>query len=394
MTKSVFNPQLYRTGNELEFLLGGEPYFTALLDLINAAQKVLFFQVYIFDEDETGRMVAEALVEAAKRGVSIYMAVDSYGSKDLKRPFVAHLRQHGIHFRFFSPLPKQFYVLKLGRRLHNKAVVADFKDALVGGINVADKYRGTAEEPPWLDFAVRVKGPVSYDLSLLCKRIHGSRYFRKNKKIAEQFEPEHFGEARARLSLNDWWRNKNNINTAYKSAFQQAKESIIIVASYFLPSRAVRRAIKYAARRGVNVIVMVPGESDVKTAKRAVRYLYRWLSRNNIRIFEWGGSILHGKLAVVDQKWVTIGSYNLNHISEYSSIEMNVESLDEDFAAEVRNTLAGLREKCIPVPTDSFIRRNLVNRFLDWLSYVLSRWMMLFLFFLISREYRSKAKIG
>lgn len=394
MKKNIFDPQFYRSGNELEFLLGGEAYFTALLDVINQAKNLLMFQVYIFEEDSTGKMVAEALKAAAKRGVKIYVAVDSYGSKDLSRSFVADLRRHGIHFRFFSPLPKRFYFFRLGRRLHNKAVVADYKDALVGGINVADKYRGTDAQPPWLDFAVRVKGPVSFDLTQLCKRIHGNRYFPRRKRTAEKVEPLHFGEARARLSLNDWWRRKNNINNSYKTAFRQAKESIVVVASYFLPSRGVRRALKYSARRGVKVIVMVPGESDIQTAKRAVRYLYRWLSRNNIRIFEWGGSILHGKLALVDQQWVTVGSYNLNHISEYSSIEMNVEVLDEGFASSVRETLTGLREKCIPVPPDSFIKRNFVNRLLDWVSYVLSRWLMMFLFFLISREYRSGNKIA
>lgn len=392
MKKAIFNPELYLPGNELELVTSGEPYFEALLALIKSAQSLLFFQVYIFEEDKTGQEVAAALKEAAGRGVKIYVAVDSYGSKELSRAFVADLRRAGIHFRFFSPLPKHFYLLRLGRRLHNKAIVADNSEALVSGINVADKYRGTETVPAWLDFSVRVKGPVCADLTQMCKRIHGNKYFGRTRKSLEKNERPHLGTVRSRLVLNDWWRRKNHISAGYRAAFRQAQDSIIIVASYFLPSRGVRTALKNAARRGVKVTVMLPGESDIKTAKRAIRYLYRWLLRNNIRIYEWGGSILHGKLAVVDKQWVTLGSYNLNHISEYSSIEMNVETLDKDFAASVIDTLSGLREKCIRIPADSFSNRDPVNKFLDWFSYILSRWGMLFLFFLIARGHRYNGK--
>ncbi|HOY06095.1 MAG TPA: phospholipase D-like domain-containing protein, partial [Saprospiraceae bacterium] len=104
----------------------------------------------------------------------------------------------------------------------------------------------------------------------------------------------------------------------------------------------------------------------------------------------WDESVLHGKIAVVDNNWTTVGSYNLNHLSEYSSIETNVEILDKDFAASVNKTLAGLVKKCIRIPADSFNNRGLINKFLDWISYILGRWFMLFLFFLIARGHKYK----
>jgi cardiolipin synthase len=268
-------------------------------------------------------------------------------------------------------------------------MVADSSEALVGGINIADKYRGTSEEAAWLDFAVRISGPLCVDLSLMCKAIHGKKSTRTPKKSPETASEKKSGSA-ARVALNDWWRRKNQVSAGYRAAFRNAQESIFIVASYFLPSRGVRTALKNASKRGVKITVLLPGKLDLPMAKRATRYLYRWLSRNKIDIYEWGESVLHGKIAVVDNIWSTVGSYNLNHLSEYSSIETNVEVLDKKFAASVHKTLDGLIKQCNHIPADSFNSRGLINKFLDWISYILGRWFMLFLFFLIARGNRYK----
>jgi cardiolipin synthase len=124
-------------------------------------------------------------------------------------------------------------------------------------------------------------------------------------------------------------------------------------------------------------------------AKRATRYLYQWVLRNNIAIYEWDSSILHAKLAVVDHTWVTIGSFNLNHLSQYSSIEMNIEVLDEAFARSVQDSLSVLISQAIPVTAKSFLHvRSILDQILDWGSYTLARWIMLFLFFLVRRDQR------
>ena len=385
----IFSPEQYLAGNQLELVRSGQPFFKSLVQLIDNAEKTLYFQVYIFEEDDTGRDIAEALLRARERKVEVYLTLDSYGSKNLSDEFLSRLRRSGIHFRYFSPLPKHFYAFRLGRRLHCKVMVADAREALVGGINIADKYRGTAEEAAWLDFAVRVEGPVCADLMHMCKLIHGKKSSRTPRNTKGE-QDKAAGSALARVALNDWWRRRNQVSAGYRAAFRNAQQSIFIVASYFLPSRGVRTALKNASRRGVKITVLLPGKLDLPMARRATRYLYRWLSRNKIEIYEWTESVLHGKIAVVDNNWSTVGSYNLNHLSEYSSIETNVEVLDKDFAASVNNTLAGLVKQCSHVPADSFNNRGLINKFLDWISYILGRWMMLLLFFLIARGHRYK----
>jgi cardiolipin synthase len=393
MQKNIFDSEQYLPGNALSLVVGGEPFFVLLLQMINEAQHVIHFQVYIFDEDNTGKEVAEALKKASRRGVDIYLVVDSYGSKSLSPAFVADLEESGVRFKFFSPLPKHFYFFRLGRRLHNKAVVVDHRSALVGGINIADKYRGDGRVLPWLDFAIGIKGPVCVDLSRVCERIYREKYFGKLQSRYEGATGLKAGTVRSRLVVNDWFRQKNQISSGYRAACWKAQASIIIVASYFLPSRSMRRVLENATQRGVKVVVLLPGVSDLPMAKRATRYLYQWVLRNNIAIYEWDSSILHGKLAVVDHQWVTIGSFNLNHLSQYSSIEMNVEVLDEDFARSVQDHLSVLIQQSTPVTANTFLHfRSILDRVLDWGSYTLARWIMLFLFFLVRRdqEYREQ----
>ena len=393
MQKGIFNRSQYLAGNELAFVTGGAPYFTRLLQLISEAQKQIHFQVYIFDEDDTGKEVAAALKSARQRGVDIFLAVDSYGSKDLSPAFIKDLKDSGINFRFFSPLPERFYILRLGRRLHSKVVVADQEVALVGGINISDKYRGTATEAPWLDFAITVKGPVSARLARISEQIYREKYLIgphiRRKKAGDPSS----GDVLSRPVLNDWFRGKRQIGAGYRAAFRKAQHSITVVASYFLPSRSIRTALKRAARRGVQVNLLLPGISDVPMAKRAIRYLYQEMLEVNIQIYEWEDSILHGKMAVVDNKWVTLGSYNLNHLSQYSSIEMNVEVLDEAFATSVQDYLSTLLSQSTLIGADAFHQKlSRLDKIFDWASYTLGRWIMSFLFFLVRREHRYKEK--
>lgn len=392
MSNNIFDPTHYAPGHVLKMVPGGEPYFTRLLALIDAAKKLLHFQVYIFENDDTGREVAAALKRARLRGVDIFLVMDSYGSKSLPAAFIADLRAHGIHVKYFSPLPTHFFMLRLGRRLHNKVVVADHSLALLGGINIADKYRGT-KGTPWLDFAVDVQGPVCIEITRICERIYREKYFGKIPAKGVVSVPPPSGAMRCRFVLNDWFRRKNQVGDGYRAAFREAQQSITIVASYFLPNRNLRSALKKAVKRNVQVTVLLPGQSDLPMAKRATRYLYQWLMRNNIRIFEWEDSILHGKLAVVDNQWATIGSYNLNHLSQYSSIEMNIEVLDTAFATSVQQHLNGLTEQSTAVTTESFrLVHGVLNKFLDWASYTLARWIMKALFFLVRREHQYKEK--
>jgi cardiolipin synthase len=156
--------------------------------------------------------------------------------------------------------------------------------------------------------------------------------------------------------------------------FNRAENEIIIMSSYFLPGRVMRRNMVQAAKRGVNISLILAGTSDVAMAKYAERFIYRWMLRNKVKIFEYPKSVLHAKLSTYDGKWVTVGSYNVNDISAYASIELNLDVMDGEFAAEVTRWLKRTIERdCIRITDDYIKQYNLVTRFLQWWSYEVFR---------------------
>lgn len=364
----------HTTLNKVNLVRGGKSYFECLLSMIQRAEKSIHLQTYIYDDDETGQVVANALKEAVKRKVDVYLLVDGYASKGISKSFVRSLQEDGIRFRFFNPLfkSKSFY---FGRRLHHKIVVVDTRYALVGGINVTDRYNDMPEIPAWLDFATYVEGEAAKELCIICWKTWNNYPVTLNLTPCEQnnisfnIPPEESCPVEVRR--NDWVRRKNEISTTYVEMFRHAKSHITILCSYFLPGRVIRRQLRNASRRGVKVKVITAGLSDVILAKYAERFMYDWLLRHNIELYEYQPAVLHGKIAVCDGEWLTIGSYNINDISAYASIELNLNVRHAGFAKEAEQILLQIAEKdCIPVTKEYHKRtKNVFKQLAHWFSY-------------------------
>lgn len=369
----------------MQLIQSGDAYFDTLLGLIEQAVDTLHLQVYILDPDETGQVILHALKEAAARGVQVFLVADGFGSQGLGRHFPAEMEAAGIHFRFFSPWPLPG-ILQAGRRLHHKVVVKDGTIALVGGINIADKYRGDAGEPPWLDYALLTEGPVVRQVESVCERIFRKEYtgIRKRKQKSKAGNPDSGVPVQVRVSINDWLRRRNEISSTYKHMLNGAHREIIIMASYFTPTRRLLKILLRAAQRGRSIHIVLSRNSDVRLMKPAMEYLYTKLLRAGIQIYEYKEAVLHAKVCLVDERWVSIGSHNLNHLSELISVEMNLEVLDSSFAAAVRKELKTVMEQdCVHIRTDDYLRRlTLLQRAAQWLSYRLISWSTRLLYLL------------
>ena len=362
----------------IELVRSGEDYFLRLEKLIDKAEREIHIQTYIFENDETGNRMASCLKKAAQRKVKVYVLLDAYGSAALPNSFAQDLVQHGISLRFFSPLfsYNNFY---LGRRMHHKIAVADEKMALIGGINIADKYHGTQDEDPWLDYAVQLNCPAAKNLQKLC-----SDYFFKkgsSKKIPPVLHSA--GSALVGILQNDWLQQKTEVCDAYTNAFIHAEKEIVIVGSYFLPGSRLAKALKKACRRGISTTVILAGISDVPLVRKATEHLYSSFLDDHMRIYEWNKSVVHGKAAVVDNKWSTVGSFNLNSLSCYGSIEMNVEVHSGEFAENLRADFEMVISQCSEITKESLRQRaGIFNKLGNWISYQMVRTAMLFLTFL------------
>lgn len=344
--------------------------------MIRGAQDTLHLQTYIYEADETGRMVGDALMDAARRKVQVYVLLDGYASQALPSEFIDELKAAGVHFRFFEPIfrSKHFY---FGRRLHNKVVVADSRYSLVGGVNITNRYNDMPDKPAWLDFALYAEGPVSRDACTLCWTNWKGfpRRIKKNPCADHVAGPGEGELSLVRLRRNDWVRNKLEISNSYLEMFNKAKSHITILSSYALPGIIFRKNLEKAVRRGVNVRMIITGESDVMLVKHAERYWYDWLMRNNIAIFEYTRNVLHGKLAVCDSEWMTIGSYNVNNLSAYASIELNFDVKDPALMKKVEQQLEDIiNNDCVYItPEKMATTANMLRRLGQWFSYNLIR---------------------
>ena len=374
----------YTHHNKVRLVHGGKDYFSTLLELIDQAKTTIHLQTYIFDGDETGRMVADALIRAAGRQVQVFILLDGYASQHLPHPIIQEWKDMGIHFRWFWPLFKSrhFY---LGRRLHHKVVVVDAARGMAGGVNISDRYNDIDGKPAWLDRALLVEGQAALKLHIICRDMWSKAYWKKDNPKKDKFSwlpgviPEE--ECMVRVRRNDWVQGKNEISRSYLEMFRQAQSRITLLSSYFLPGSILRKQMAQAAKRGVVIRIIVGGVSDVKISRFAEQYMYRWLFSNNMQVFEFQDTILHGKMAAYDGVWMTNGSYNVNRISAYASVELNMDVRDTEFATRVEGELEEIiRNQCKQIiPATYFQHTGLFHRFRHWAAYEMIR-MLFFLF--------------
>lgn len=377
--------------NHVQLVNGGRDYFDMLLRLIDQANDTIHLQTYIFDGDETGRLVADALMRAAKRGVKVFVLVDGYASRSLPRELVEQIRNAGVYFRFFEPLFKSsnFY---FGRRMHHKIFVADAVHSLTGGINISNRYNDIDDEPAWLDFGLYAYGKVAREFCLACNNTWRGFKTSIQPPRCPQFKNENGsaakGDALLRIRRNDWVRGWNQISGSYLRMLKSSRSHIIIMSSYFLPGERFKHALLRAARRGVKIQVVVAGSSDVVIAKNAERYIYDWLLRHNIEIYEVKERVLHAKVACCDGNWMTIGSYNINDISAHASIEANVEVSDPGFVRQVEQVLQDVIKKdCqLITPGRHAKTKNIVRQFLRFCAYQLFRFLLFLFTFYFKRK--------
>ncbi len=369
----------YRGGHSVELLHSGEPFFDANIRLIDQARHYIHFQAYIVDEDTAGLRIFDALIRAAERGVRTYLLLDAFGTKYLSGELVRRIESSGIIFRFFSPafITKGF---QLSLRLHHKVLLVDGEAAIIGGMNYADRYHGTKKKKEWLDFAVLIKGPECAHVNNILKRLWNKTFISANEKAVEivQNPKEYSDDIMLRVLENNWYRKKIEILRSYRHAFSHASERMIIFASYFLPGRNERKLLRQASERGVDIKVVFAAESDAPIFKRATNFLYYYILKNNIKIFEYHPANLHAKVAAVDGKWCTIGSYNLNHISDYGSVEINVDILDDRFTRNFEKELLRIiAEDCRQITIEEYLRhKTWLSKLADRISYQMIRLLM------------------
>jgi cardiolipin synthase len=388
---NIKSAPFFTTRNKVKLIQGGKEYFDLIIKLINEATESIHLQTYIYEDDETGLLVANALQAAAQKNVQVYLLADGYASQWISKSLINTLIRKGVHFRFFEPFlrSKNYY---FGRRLHHKVIVIDSKFAVVGGVNITNRYNDMPTKPAWLDFALFVEGDIAKELCVLCWKtwkgfpLNMEQTPCEDKQITFDFTEEEF--CKVRMRRNDWVRRKKEISNSYIEMFRHAQTHITIMCSYFLPGKVIRRLLRKAAKRGVKIKVIIAGPSDVMLAKHAERWMYDWLLRNNIELYEYQPAVLHAKVAVCDSKWLTIGSYNINNLSAYASIELNLDIQNAVLANVLEQKLATIiQNDCVAITKEGNLKSaSIFIQFIRWCSYQTIR----LIFFMLTFYYKQK----
>lgn len=364
---------LWAPGHELQLIEGAAQLFDALVDAVDGARTEVHIETYILDVQGGTVALLQALERAAQRGVQVRLAVDGVGTPALPAPWAQRLDTAGVELRVFAPLGTLGLLIpSRWRRLHRKLAVVDGELAFCGGINLLDDWHDPNHGPlasPRLDFAVRLRGPVTASvlaaMQRLWQRMEVGRRLRQ-RELAGAMDLMRSGAAlareagatpflagsapvapaasiaqgaRAALVLRDNVRFRFTIERAYRKAIGEAHSEVLIANAYFLPGRKLRNALMHAARRGVRVRLLLQGRYEYFMQYYAVRSVYGELLAAGVEIHEYVPSFLHAKVAVIDGRWATVGSSNLDPLSLLLAREANVLVDDAAFAGALRSRL-------------------------------------------------------
>ncbi len=392
-------------GNKFALLENGEEFFPRVFECIAAAEREVVLETFILFEDKVGKELHGALLKAAERGVQVDVTVDGFGSPDLSHDFISILTQAGVRVHVFDPgTPILGWRTNVLRRMHRKIVVVDGKRAFVGGINYSADHLADFGPQGKQDYAVEIEGPVVTAIHDFVHRalaagqrnaqgsstsvpwhdrFPGHSQRSPGDRLAMSVTNDSAGGAGALFVTRDNRKHTNDIERHYRIAIRAARERVVIANAYFFPGYRLIREMRRAARRGVDVRLILQGEPDMPIVKTAASMLYHHLIKAGVRIYEYCERPLHGKVAVSDGEWSTVGSSNLDPLSLSLNLEANVIIRDRAFNQHLTSRLDHLiQNSCKQVTADKletsrwwFSLRNffifhLLRRYPSWAGWL------------------------
>ena len=380
-------------GNDIRLLENGEEFFPRVFACIANASKEVVIETFILFEDKVGLQLHQALVAAARRGVQIDLTIDGFGSPGLTDEFIGSLVDVGVRIHVFDPGRRLLgWRINVLRRMHRKIAVIDGEVAFVGGINYSADHLADYGPEAKQDYSVEIRGPLVAEIHRFSHMAlaQGHRYQRhrswwRNRsrlRTSPQSQPR-AGTAAAMLVVRDNGDHQGDIERQYRIAIRAARKRVIIANAYFFPGYRFMRELRRAARRGVDVRLILQGEPDMAIVKTAATMLYQHLLGAGVRIYEYCERPLHGKVALMDDEWATVGSSNLDPLSLSLNLEANVIIRDRGFNQHLHERLEHLmHHSCKQVQREdlgslhglelvrSFVAYHFTRRYPTWASWL------------------------
>ncbi len=357
-------------GNSVRLLTTGDACFDEFVSAINSARRSINLEIYIFKSDAIGWMIAELLAKKAGRGVEVNIIYDAVGCLGTSPALFSFLRLGGVELVEFHPVIPWRKYFNIDMRDHRKLLVVDGRVAFVGGMNIGNEYAGRKYSGgDWRDTHLRIEGPAVRDVQFFFFENwyrYGGATVDSARHFPNLYEP---GKKLLMVLCSKSRRQVKPIQESYISAINFAKQSIYITNAYFIPDARIYRALVRAARRGVDVRLLLPGKSDLAMVQHASRYLYKRYLRHGIRVYEYRRSVLHAKTAVIDGIWSTVGSSNIDRRSFSRNLEINAIILDQPFGDEMERVFFSDLKKSEELLLRDWKKRSAWNILLEWFFY-------------------------
>ena len=359
----------WRTGNQFQVLVDGHEYFTAMLEEITSAKKQILLEIYLIESGNIANQFIDALITARKRGVSVYLLLDDYGAKELDIRDKTRLTRAGISLFLYNPVTL-FRIAKSLKRDHRKLLIVDMQTAFIGGAGITDEFSPKVTSVYWHDVMLQIKGNIVNDLIDSFANV-----WNQSQNTQQQFSPQtlptetkkNYPENRARILVAQGTEH-NEINRALVSKIRSSKKQVWLTSPYFITSWKIRRALRHAAKKGVDVRLILPGiHSDHKWVTFAIHSYYPKLIKANIKIYEFQPRFTHSKIILCDN-WFTIGSSNLDKWNQYLNLDANIEIYDSPAHAEIIKLFNNNFTDSKLVSLDEWYERTYIERFREWIS--------------------------
>lgn len=359
---------------DVRLLRDGVQAFPAMLDAIARAEREIVLEIYWVGDDDAGERFRAALTARARAGVRVRVVYDAVGSIGISdawwNPLVAAGGEVFAYRGFFRALGS-FKFANFEHRDHRKILVVDAHQGFTGGVNLARPWLPCEQGGDgWRDDMLQVRGGAAQELRTL--------FFRTWRRVARRPIPPDVRRLRRDHAAGLWVLSNNrglrwSIREEYLRRIRRARSSVDIANSYFVPDLRVQRALAFAARRGVRVRVLVPAHADVSPVEFAMQAQYGKLLRRGIELYEFSGPMLHSKTAIIDSRFTTIGSYNLDHRSWRKNLEANIAVESEPFARHVTEWFEVDLRGAERVGLETWKMRPLGRRTLEWVAYGLRK---------------------
>lgn len=372
-------------GNRVTLLVDGPATYAAMFEAVRNARDHIHLETYVMEDDETGRKFADLLLRKQSEGVSVDLVYDGVGSFHTPAAFFQRLRDGGIRVVEFNPVNplKAHRRWGLTHRDHRKILVVDGRVAITGGVNISEVYRkgfsgseGSGSGGiSWRDTDVRIEGPAVAEFQ---KLFLDTWHRQKGPELPREKPYPDLKEAGSDLVqvIGNTPGQMNRLTfIMYVSAIVFAENSIHLTNSYFIPDRQTLKALVDAARRGVDVTIILPEMTDIPTSLYASRYYYSDLLKAGVKLYQRRNSVLHAKTGVIDGAWSTVGSTNMDFWSFLNNDEVNAVVLSRRFAVEMEKMFAKDLEESDPIRLEEWKKRPLYPRLRELLGHLISRWL-------------------